>query len=633
MHIAIEDLGMAGRGEAHLDWDVGLLARHPRTGAEYAVHPSFEHGFLVIDPRARSGLHIQPDFDVFDHTSRSVAQGADGAIYSFGVYRKSVPGAVRCALLKWDWESARSLPVAEFSGAFLVVPMIACDRDGHIYGGGQLFRIDPRSGAVNACRPREGWLDGVCGLDRWWYAVSAGTLLCQDPRTGVTRAVGGLPSGIALHLKIDGAGRVIVPVEVERREGRVYWLELVDGRAVPVDAATVRLTTTVIGNNEAAVAEPCFHMLMPYVFEDGGYLSRLIETEVTHVDAAGQAHTFSVERKDTPLRLFSIQAGGDKLWMSSILPLVLLSYDPATKTFVNYRTPTHSVGEIYSLLWSGERLFMASYPRAHLTRYDPGRPWRWNDGARSNPAHLGPMKNAFQTPNRSLDGSPLPPQPDEATALYLHRPYGHATDEDGHVYFTGAGDYGCPHSGLCRIDRRTEAVTRWIYPETRMTALVYLPRQRHLLTCELRRSEPRTIRFTFISPETGEVLDSVPAIRDEGAVTSWLYDGGDLVYGLHNQRATLFAYSLKEKRIVASLAELGFGHHCYESLVFGPDDRIWGLTRECVFAVNRELTAKERLADYPDHGGGNFYRFGFVYGPDRHLYFTNGPHVMRVRSS
>ncbi|MBI2437920.1 MAG: hypothetical protein HYV36_03805, partial [Lentisphaerae bacterium] len=405
------------------------------------------------------------------------------------------------------------------------------------------------------------------------------------------------------------------------------------GQAVPVDASTVRLAETVIGNNEAALWEPFFHMLMPYVFEDGSYISRLIETNVTYVDATGRAHTFSIERKDTPLRLFSIQEGGGKLWMSSILPLVLLSYDPETGALANYRTPTHSAGEIYSLAWSGGRLFMASYPRAHLTRYDSSGPWRWDVGPRANPAHLGPMKKAFQTPNRSLDGAPLSPQPAEATALYLHRPYGKTTDEDGNIYFASVGGYGCSHSGLCRIDRRTEAVTRWIYPETGMTALVYLPRPRRLLVCECRQNEPQTIRFTLISPETGEVLESIPAIQDEGAVTAWLYDGNDLVYGLHNQRATVFAYSLKEKRIVAALPELGFGHHCYESLVFGPDNRIWGLTRECVFAVNRELTVKERLADYPDHGGGNFYRFGFVYGPDRCLYFTNGPHLMRVRFS
>lgn len=634
MKLLIEDLGVAGRGEAHLDWDVGILARHPRTQAEYVVHPSFEHGFLVIDPRARSSLHIQPDFSLFDHTSRSVAQGADGAIYSLGVYQEHPPNAMRCAVLKWDWESARSLPVAEFSGAFLVVPMIECDRDGHIYAGGHVYRIDPQSGTLSKCLPKgDYWTWGIGGLDHLLYAVSAGTLMCQDTRNGATRAVARIPPGIPLTLKKDGAGRIIIPVEVDRRAGRAYWLELIDGKAIPVDASTVRLTETIIGNNEAALEEPSFRMLMPYVFADGSYISRFIETEVTYVDATGRAHTFSVERQDTPLRLFSIQEGGGKLWMSSILPLVLLSYDPASGTFSNYRTPTHSAGEIYALIWSGGRLFMGSYPRAHLTRYDPARPWRWNIGPQANPAHFGPIKPAFQTPNRSLNGSPLPPQPAETTALYLHRPYGKATDEAGNIYFSSMGGYGCPHSGLCRIDCRTETVTRWIYPETTMTALVYLPRQRRLLVCESRAHERQAIRFTFISPETGEVEESVSAIRDEGAVTSWLYDGDDLVYGLHAYRATLFAYNLKHKRIVASLAELGFGHHCYESLVFGPDGRIWGLTRECVFAVTRDLTAKERLADYPDFADGNFYRFGFVYGPDQHLYFLNGPHLMRAKTA
>ncbi|MBI3987448.1 MAG: hypothetical protein HY343_11035 [Lentisphaerae bacterium] len=633
MNFVVEDLGVAGQGEAHLDWEMGILARHPRTQSEYVVHPSFEHGFLVIDPRARSGRHVQPDFALFDHTSRSVAQGADGAIYSFGMCKGSHSGAMRCALLKWDWEGNRSLPVAEFAGAFPVVPMIECDREGHVYGGGQLYRIDPRSGAVSECLQKVGWLGGVCGRDRLWYAVSSGALVCQDPRNGATRAVVGVPPGIALTLKKDGAGRVIIPVEMDRREGRVYWLELVDGKAVPVDASAVRLAETVIGNNEAALREPFFRMLMPYVFEDGSYLSRLIETEVTHVDATGRAHTFSVERKDTPLRLFSIQEGGGKLWMSSILPLVLLSYDPPTGTFAHYRTPTHSVGEIYSLAWCGGRLFMACYPRAHVTRYDPAQPWRWDDGTRANPAHLGPMKRgALDAPNRSADGGLLDAPRVEPAPLYLHRPYGKTMDTRGNVYFSAAGDYGCVDSGLCRIDRHTEAMTRWIYPDTAMTALTYLPQRDQLLVFEARRQEPRALRFTFVSPEDGRILDSHVILRDEGRVIALLHDGGDLVYGLHDVRGAIFAYSLKEQKITASLQELGLGHHCYESLAWGPDGRIWGLTRECVFAVTRDLTAKERLADYPDFAEGNFYRFGFVYGPDRHLYFANGAHLMRLKT-
>ncbi|MBI2194973.1 MAG: hypothetical protein HYU36_23580 [Planctomycetes bacterium] len=119
-------------------------------------------------------------------------------------------------------------------------------------------------------------------------------------------------------------------------------------------------------------------------------------------------------------------------------------------------------------------------------------------------------------------------------------------------------------------------------------------------------------------------------IQDDGDITAWLNDGGDWVYGLHDYRATLFAYSLKERRIVKEVRELGFGHHCKESLIFGPDGRIWGVTRECVFAVDRLLERKERLADYEDRMLLPHSRFGFCAGPDGHLYFLNGPRLMRV---
>ena len=49
-----------------------------------------------------------------------------------------------------------------------------------------------------------------------------------------------------------------------------------------------------------------------------------------------------------------------------------------------------------------------------------------------------------------------------------------------------------------------------------------------------------------------------------------------------------------------------------------------------VFSVDRGLTNKAVVAEYEDHADMNGYRFGFVRGPDGHLYFPNGPHLMRV---
>jgi len=100
---------------------------------------------------------------------------------------------------------------------------------------------------------------------------------------------------------------------------------------------------------------------------------------------------------------------------------------------------------------------------------------------------------------------------------------------------------------------------------------------------------------------------------------------------MHAYRATLFAYSLKEGRIVAELRELGYGDNCYNMLIFGPDGKIWGLASQCVYAVTRDLKHKEVVTEYVDNAGMNAYRFGMVYGPDGNIYFPNGTHLMRIR--
>lgn len=261
------------------------------------------------------------------------------------------------------------------------------------------------------------------------------------------------------------------------------------------------------------------------------------------------------------------------------------------------------------MVWSGERLFMASYTGAYVTRYDPKRPWRYDRSVQANPRQLGKIKES--TP-------------------FLHRTHGKAVGPDGNVYFAAKGDYGCEDSGICRIDLATETMRRWIYPETMMTALTYLPQTGQLLVCERRKGESG-LRLSFVAPDSGLIADSLPLIRDDGDIIAWLHDGGDWVYGLHDYRATLFAFSLKERKIVRKIEELAFGHHCKNSLVFGPEERIWGLTQDCVFAVDRDLRTKELLAAYKDQMLIPHSRFGLEFGPDGHLYFMNGAHLMRMK--
>jgi hypothetical protein len=199
------------------------------------------------------------------------------------------------------------------------------------------------------------------------------------------------------------------------------------------------------------------------------------------------------------------------------------------------------------------------------------------------------------------------------------------------VYFAAHGGYGCEDSGICRIDPTTEAIRRWIYSDTTFGALCLLPGGR-LLVGE-RRAGETAIRATCISAEDGAELWSVPVIADSGGITSWLLDRDHpgRVYGVHAYRACVFSFDFERREIVARLPEIDQGALCYNMLIDGPDGRLWGLSTDCVFAVERDLSAAAVVVPYPDRAGKNAYRFGLASGPDGHLYFPNGPHLMRLR--
>ena len=597
----IEDLGVQARDGLWMRW---IHGRHPQTGAELAIGTLAGGGFTVVDPAARSSFVVPPESPC--ETMWAIGQGPDGSIYQAGVHSGKGP----CPLLRWNWGGDVAKVVAERPCRSNFTLDVA--PDGRVYlpdYSSAVFRYDPRTNAIEnlgavggaGVHPR----DVACAADGWVYVTAndykQAAVVALDPRSGAFVPVALVPPGYAgwtaeATLHKDATGRVLVPL---RRWGRCCWAELWGGAARAIEQKDVALVQT-----DGAGGSPL-------AFRDGSYLRKIERDTVTHVDAAGRATDFTIAWRRTPLRIFSVYAAAGRIWGGTFIPLTLFAHDPATGRSEEFGNPTVTGGEIYSMNLAAGKLFLASYYGAYLTRYTPGQPWRRDGSIAANPAPLGQMKD--------------PPAP-------LMRPYGTATDADGRVFFSACGGYGCMDSGLCRIDPQTEAVTRWVYPDTTFGALIYLPGRDQLGVMERRLNEG-VLRLSFLSPQTGAIVASEPLIKDEGCISAWLYDGGDLLYGLHDYRATLFAFSLAENRIVRRLPELGLGDHCHRSLAFGPDGRIWGVTVRCVFSVDRALTNKLVIGEYADHASLNGYRFGFERGPDGHFYFPNGPHLMRVRVS
>ncbi|MCC7193200.1 MAG: hypothetical protein IT444_10510 [Phycisphaeraceae bacterium] len=617
MKYSIENLGIAGYGSANDDWASGSFAIRPETGEEIIIHSTLEFGIVWIDVKSGRSAHLVPEDPLVTLTSRGATQGRDGRLYLAGCRVDPKANQRVWHVLVWDWKSPglRVVAPCPSGGDYYHRPAAAPD-GAMIYGGFAgvpAQRFDPVAKSFTRFADAS---EGVyIGLDGQAYSRNGGKIEQIDARTGTRTAVhmtdgSECPDG---EIVSDADGRVIVIPNSRQANTVVKWIELRGGRGEFVDPAKTRISRTIVGNNELAMSYDMAKML-PYVLSDGTYISRIVSKEVTVVAPTGETRTFTMQRHDRPQRLFSIERCDDRLFVGGVLPLYLMSFDPASERFTNYGNPSPALGEIYNMVASRGRLYFAAYPGAYLVRYDPNLPWRLDRSEQANPKQLGPMKDV---------------------GLHVHRVHGRAIDPSDNVYFAAYGDYGCEDSAVVRIDANTEAVSRWIYPNTRLMSLVYLSRTQQLLASETRGDE-KTIRFTFICPDTGKEISSEPVIHDHGMVTSWLHDGGDWVYGLHDYRATIFAYSLREKRIVTTLPEIGMGEHLKNSLVFGKDGKIWGLTDRCVFAVDRDLKTKERLADYEDCT--NTYaafhsRFGASIGPDGHLYFINGPCLMRMRTS
>lgn len=604
MDFELTDLGVQSHGDTWCNW---RCARHPETGAPLALGSLANNGFMLIDPVTATGRQIIP---AKRFTSGwAIGQAPDGSIYQAGFSSDNSPNV----LVHWNWTTDTTADiVAELPAKAVFTLDVAGDGAVYLpdYTLNTLFRFHPdRAGIENMGdfnRFGKYTRNVFCGMDGLVYLTCTDyqqtSIVAFNPVTGEKSMVMPVVAGEAKwqtgHLLKDDTGRILAPAgDGEQRR----WFELQHAAAHPLDPED-RIAARLDAGAKA-----------PLVFADGSYIATVTddarEATIEAVDSVGVKNRFQVPRQNAPLRIFGVQSGADRIWGGTFIPITLFYHDPAIGKTVEYGNPTATNGEIYSMLEANGRLFTAAYTGATLTRFDPEMPWNPGPDADANPRHLGQMKE---------------------DSLPLHRPYGKTRDAQGRLFFSAIGDYGCIDSGICRIDPETETVTRWIFPETSMTAMVYLPAQHRILVSERRRGES-ALYATFVCPDSGRILDRIPMVQGQGFVYSWLHaDGEDWVYGVHAHEAAVFAFSLAENRIVASLPNVGTGTHCHECLLFGPDGDLWCLTVDGVFAVSRDLKQQRLVMAYPDHAGKNHYRFGMVTGPDGAVYFPNGKHLMRV---
>jgi hypothetical protein len=282
------------------------------------------------------------------------------------------------------------------------------------------------------------------------------------------------------------------------------------------------------------------------------------------------------EEKDIPLRyeasgayIFVVGSGPDgRVYGSSMLPLRLFVYDPKDHSLTNLGKAAHADGEIYSMGFYKNKLFLCSYPNARLSIYDPKRPWRFGMEEDANPRDLGPLGERQDRPRAMVAG------PHEKVYIGSYPDYGH-------------------HGGAISVydlEKNEKRVYRNIIKNQSIASMAYIEKLDLIAAGSSVRGgsgtkaiEKEAKLILWDPKEERKIFEIIPVLEAKTILSlSATIDG--ILYGIiDNEKVFVFD---PEKREIKKVFNLGFKKPIETSLQIGPDGRLYGLAKEEVFAID-----------------------------------------------
>ncbi len=127
--------------------------------------------------------------------------------------------------------------------------------------------------------------------------------------------------------------------------------------------------------------------------------------ELSLISPDGQERRFTLNYKTSGSRLFYVHLGPDEcIYGSSILPLHLFRHNPKDGELIDLGICSSATGEAYSMGNLDGKMYIASYPQAKLSVYDPSQGYRFGDDEDANPRDLGRMDDLSYRPRTTLTG-------------------------------------------------------------------------------------------------------------------------------------------------------------------------------------------------------------------------------------
>jgi hypothetical protein len=316
-----------------------------------------------------------------------------------------------------------------------------------------------------------------------------------------------------------------------------------------------------------------------------------------------KARVFTLDYEAKGSEIFCLHAGPDGcLYGSSILPEHLFRYDPRNGELVDLGRCSRSTGEAYSMADLDGRIYISSYPAARISVYDPAKPYKFGEEEGANPRDLGRIDDISYRPRSTLAGplgrvwtASLPDYGRWGGPLSYYDP----GTGDKNAYYRIVGDGSCytlahlESEGLIAVGTSISggSGTR---PKVDQAVLFLWDY----------RTEKKVWEGTLDRPvSVFNALVVGPDQRLYGTVR-----GGDV-------RPEMFVFDPKTRTFTERFT-LPDANPLDLGLQNGPDGRIYGFARSCIYRVDPASLAVEEVLRAP----GAFHIAGPIVGKE--VYFA-----------
>ena len=526
---------------------------------------------------------------------------------------------------------------------------LECTLEGHVLAtscNGELCRIDPQTGKLWITARIGQWIWDItrCADGKFYIATSPEARLFRyDAVTEKVEDLGRLDPQLQFlrSLADGGDGYVYGALGIERTQVVAY--HIASGRTTPLlpkadcgrnfpglgrgtdgnlYARAVTGNIYRLAHGAAFLQDPLKKVQFTTLTLPDGRGIRTLDPEIVCVGEGKKARQYPLQYKSDGTSIFHLAAGPNKtVYGSTIMPLYLLRYTPATRKLENLGRGAPDNGEAYSFGHCDGKLYYGCYSLGSLMCYDPAKPWhkdppggmKWKDNPRII-TNLGTGHN---------------------------RPRAMCVDRQKRVWIAGNPEYGARHGGLgCYDTVRKKYINNpvvipdqsiWalapdssgniIYGATtiaRGTGMAAVTKEAQLLAWDARR---RKLLWKQVA---------IPGVTSYGNL---LFHDGKL-YGTTGSKPFSFFCFDPQKRALEYVIAPEISGVREQSICLGPDGNIYGITWMVLFRWQPQTGKVEELyrclgEDAKPFGGSLFHRGAIII--DGRIYFSCGSHVMSLR--